>query len=486
MNENTMTLDQNTVFTGNITERPQNADAPRYKTIFAAALITAFLYTLCFKGTNVLAGLSSVLFFNAVGIGGLLVLRFFGRLKKKGGMFILLPIALLSVFNAYYEYSYYNIFNCLAFFVLFTCMMLYCAGIERHPALDSILDCIFNKMFAAVNNTVGSSVNVDGAQLYKVAVGIAVSMPFLAIIGYLLAVGDDAFFDAVTSLMDIDIWSIAWTFIVFTSVFMYACGFLYKFLYNEKRIVFNGVDTDKTIAVSFLTPVNLLFAFFCCAQLRYFFGDTPITEFTTYSRFAREGFFQLLIVTFINFSIILVFTDILKAEARGMLKGSLVMLCVFTLVLIISSFYRMYLYIDAYGYTPLRIEVITFLAAETVLVFTTVYAVLYNKTNILHTFVIAAAAALISLNVTARPEFSLSLNDPEPTDVYVSYTHSELPLLINGYYAAPSDEVRDEIKNIINALYNDEKYTAHNWQSANVQAIYNQSCAERFLTDEND
>ena len=479
MNENTMTLDQNTVFEA----APQSADAPRYKIIFTAALITAFLFTLCFKGADVTAGLSSVIFFNVTAIGGLVVLKLFDRLKKKAGMLILLPIALLSAFNAYYEYSYYNIFNCLAFFVLFTCMMLYCAGIERHPALDSILDCIFNKMLAAASNAVTESVNIDGVQLFKAVIGVAVSMPFIAVIGYLLATGDDAFFDAMSSVLDIDGWSAVWTAIVFVSIFMYACGYLYKFMYNEKRIVFDGVNTDKTIAISFLTPVNLLFAFFCCSQLRYFFGDTPITEFTTYSRFAREGFFQLLIVTFINFSIILVFTDILKAKTKGALKGSLVMLCVFTLVLILSSFYRMYLYINAYGYTPLRIEVISFLAAETVLVFTTVYALLYNKTNILHTFIIAAAATLISLNVTARPEFSLSLNDPKPTDMTVSYTHSELPLLINGYYAAESRADQNEILKKITALYEAEKKSVHNWQSANVQKIYIQSETESFFND---
>ena len=484
MNENNAILEQNTVFTENITEKPQDPDAPKFKIIFTAALIAAFLFTLCFKGADVTAGLSSVIFFNITAIGGVCVLKLFGSLRKKGGLFILLPIALLSAFNAYYEYSYYNVFNCIAFFVLFTCMMLYCAGIEKHPALDSILDSVFNKMLVGTNRAVVSSVKVDGLQLFKVVVGIAVSMPFIAVIGYLLATGDDAFFDAMSSLLDVNGWSIAWTIIVFIAIFMYACGFLYKFLYNEKRIVFDGIDTDKTIAVSFLTPVNLLFAFFCCSQLRYFFGDTPVSEFTTYSRFAREGFFQLLIVTFINFSIILVFTDILKTKTKGLLKGSLVMLCIFTFVLIISSFYRMYLYIDAYGYTPLRIEVISFLAAETVLVFTTVYALLYNRTNILHTFVIAAAAALISLNVTARPEFSLSLNNDKPTDMSVEYTHSELPLLINGYYAAQGYAVQTEIKEKITALYNEEDTSKHNWQSANVQKIYIQSLTESFLNEE--
>ncbi len=471
-------------FAENMTGKAENEYTPKYKIIFASALVSALLFTLCFKGSEVTAGLSSVLFFNIVSVGGLVVLKLFDSLKRKGGMFILLPIALLSGFNAYYEYSYYNIFNCIAFFVLFSCMMLYCADIERHPAFDSLLDCVFNKMFIASAQTCASSVKIDGLQMFKAAIGFAVSMPFLVVIGFLLASGDDAFFDAVSKLTDFDGLSIMWTVSVFLLVFMFACGFLYKFLHKEKRIAFNGIDTDKTIAVSFLTPVNLLFAFFCVAQLRYLVGDTPITEFTTYSRFAREGFFQLLIVTFINFSIILAFTDVLKAKTQGALKNSLALLCVFTLVLILSSFYRMYLYINAYGYTPLRIEVITFLAAETVLVFTTMYAILCNKTNILYTFVIAAAAALISLNVTARPEFSQSLNDDTPTDTVKTYTHSELPLMINGCYAADSDIVRDEMLARIIALYNEEKSSEHNWQSANIQSAAVQKQAEEFLKEE--
>ena len=60
-----------------------------------------------------------------------------------------------------------------AFFVLFTCMMLYCAGIERHPALDSILDCIFNKKGKYKIELFG---NKDGGpKTYNILVYIVIS-----------------------------------------------------------------------------------------------------------------------------------------------------------------------------------------------------------------------------------------------------------------------------------------------------------------------
>ncbi len=462
------------ILTENTAMPVKSEDGFKNRVIFGAAIITAVLFCLCFRGNEVRAGLSSLVFFNAAGIGGLLALKMLGALKNKRGMLIMPVIFALSCFNAYFEYSYYNIFNCIAFFVLFTCMMLKCAGLKT--GLDGLLNCWITDMASAAKDSVLDSVDFDGTQLLKVALGAAISLPFLGIITFLLASADDAFFDSVSGILDMDMYGFIWTVLLFAAVFVFGCGFLHRFTEDEQRIVIGTTNIDRIMGVAFLTPVNLLFLFFCCSQLKYLTGSLPIND--TYSRFAREGFFQLLIVTFINFSIILVFTDIFKTKAKGALKASLAMLCVFTFALIVSSFYRMYLYIGAYGFTPLRIEVVTFLAVESVLVFTTLYAVLKNRTDILNSFIVGAAVALLSLNITARPEFSARLNIEADKIRYSEYTHSSLPLLIDDYYSTSDSETRELILWHINDLYNEN---AENWQSVSIQQQRINAETEEFL-----
>ena len=132
------------ILTENTAMPVKSEDGFKNRVIFGAAIITAVLFCLCFRGNEVRAGLSSLVFFNAAGIGGLLALKMLGALKYKRGMLIMPVIFALSCFNAYFEYSYYNIFNCIAFFVLFTCMMLKCAGLKT--GLDGLLNCWITDM----------------------------------------------------------------------------------------------------------------------------------------------------------------------------------------------------------------------------------------------------------------------------------------------------------------------------------------------------
>ena len=147
-NLNTAEIMNSVAAPGEISGLFQTTEVPdrRHRFIFAAAVITAFLFTLCFKGINVHAGLSSVLFFNAAGIVGLVYLKMLGMLKRKKGIILMAPIFLLSCFNAYFEYSEYNTYNSIAFFVLLTGMLLYCSGIETKLKTDSFFNIFFSAL----------------------------------------------------------------------------------------------------------------------------------------------------------------------------------------------------------------------------------------------------------------------------------------------------------------------------------------------------
>lgn len=55
-----------------------------------------------------------------------------------------------------------------------------------------------------------------------------------------------------------------------------------------------------------MTVLNIIYAIFCFIQISYLFTKMTLPEGFTYAEYARQGFFELMIVTFINFAIILI------------------------------------------------------------------------------------------------------------------------------------------------------------------------------------
>ena len=80
------------------------------------------------------------------------------------------------------------------------------------------------------------------------------------------------------------------------------------------------------------------------------------------------GYFELLFVTIINFSITLYLiykTNLIKENK--LVKYLVLLLISFTILLIFNSYYRMFLYVGKFGFTNLRLQVILFLLMELLL-----------------------------------------------------------------------------------------------------------------------
>lgn len=131
----------------------------------------------------------------------------------------------------------------------------------------------------------------------------------------------------------------------------------------------NNKKIDDIMAIIIITIIDIIFVLFLISELSRLtnnFLQVPVQY--TYSSYAREGFFQLLVVTTINFNIImyLLYKTPLIKENHVIKKLILLLIC-FSIFLIFNSYYRMFLYIFNYGYTVLRLQVILFLAMEMIL-----------------------------------------------------------------------------------------------------------------------
>ena len=110
----------------------------------------------------------------------------------------------------------------------------------------------------------------------------------------------------------------------------------------------------------------MVYAVFTVIQFKYLFGGESfiLPSSYTFAEYARRGFFELVVVAVINFVIILITVSFIRREnskVHAVNKGLLSFLVGFTFVMLISAFYRMLVYEQAYGFTYSRIFVQAFM-----------------------------------------------------------------------------------------------------------------------------
>ena len=213
--------------------------------------------------------------------------------------------------------------------------------------------------------------------------GIIVGIVFSIVILLLLMSADDYFNKFVSKAfisINFDFSKIMQFVIFFIIIFSIGVN-----LIRNRYIVMKENKTrkiDHTIIISMLSVINLVFVLFLISEVSKLCGNfLQIPKGYIYSSYAREGFFQLLFVTIINFSIILYLiykTNVIKENK--VIRNLVLILIAFSVLLIFNSYYRMFLYIGKYGFTNLRLQVILFLFMELIL-FGIIIKKIINKVN---------------------------------------------------------------------------------------------------------
>ncbi|WP_431948493.1 DUF4153 domain-containing protein [Actinacidiphila sp. bgisy167] len=112
-----------------------------------------------------------------------------------------------------------------------------------------------------------------------------------------------------------------------------------------------------------LVVLAALFAAFNAVQLAVLFGGYEkvlATTGLTYAEYARQGFWQLLVVTLLTVVVIGLASRWAPRDTdrdRVLVRSVLGTICVLALIVVASALRRMDLYVDAYGLTRLRISV---------------------------------------------------------------------------------------------------------------------------------
>lgn len=132
-------------------------------------------------------------------------------------------------------------------------------------------------------------------------------------------------------------------------------------------------------------------------------------------------------VSFINFGILFVINMNKEIKAKKYTKFMSLLMILFTVVIILSAFYRMNLYQEVYGYTYLRIFVYFALITELLLVVPIIIYVLGKNIDIVKTSIIIVTTMYVILNfinidkIIANKNIDKYFEDPQNSHFDLNY-----------------------------------------------------------------
>ena len=136
--------------------------------------------------------------------------------------------------------------------------------------------------------------------------------------------------------------------------------------------------------------------------------STGLPSYVTYAEYARGGFWELLFVSIINFIVILLCMYLFRENVA--LKVILTIMCGCTFVMIISSAYRMKMYINEYNLTFLRILVLWFLIVLALIMIGMVISIYGKKFSLFRYIIVVVSVMYIGFSF-ARPDVIIARYD---------------------------------------------------------------------------
>ncbi len=161
-----------------------------------------------------------------------------------------------------------------------------------------------------------------------------------------------------------------------------------------------------------LIVIDAVVGLFVGLQVAYLFGgqNTLIAAGMTYSDYARRGFFELVAAACLAGAVVVVLEATVARRSRPYLVALLGLL-VLTAVVLVSAALRLRLYQDAYGWTELRLYVLTtILSLAAALVLMTGLALAERMRWLGHGLAVIGVVALVALNVLAPSAFVAARN----------------------------------------------------------------------------
>ena len=352
------------------------AEKIEYKRLFLICSIYAIFYTFCLYKNG--EGITFPLFIAGTAAVYLYYLKLMGKVLKPFSKFYFVSIGLMAVDVCITANAFMIFFDKAFIFLLFFMLFMHniyddrtwdfgrylkalvknintLPGFLRFPFFD-ISDMKQSKEFAKDGDSEISG-NGERPAVYYVFMGLLISVPLLCIILPLLISSDVMFSDFMDKLFSFSWdWDVIGVLIMIVAVFFLSYAMVYRLSiripFLQKPVMDKRVQSP-IIAITVNIVLLAIYMTYCMIQIIYLFlrkGNLPGDY--TYTRYAHEGFFQLVFVCLINIVLVLVCRK--HSRDSKVLKIVLCLISGCTYIMIASSAYRMYLYIAGYKLTYLR------------------------------------------------------------------------------------------------------------------------------------
>lgn len=257
--------------------------------------------------------------------------------------------------------------------------------------------------------------------LRQVFFGIVIAIPLLFIIIRLLMSADDMFRDLMLKVFflrfEFSVIDIGFrTGIVLVAALFFFCVFQVLGRQTKRELEIKEAPGRKNMAgvmaATILTLLNIVYLLFIAVQFSYFFND-GLLEGYTYADYARKGFFELLVVTLINWTILLSFIKRVKSEKKGIkifVKCLYSVLIIESGILLLSAYQRLSLYEEMYGYTIDRLLAHSFMLFLIIIFAYTLIRVWLENLSLLHFYLISGFLFYTILNVINLEEIIVENN----------------------------------------------------------------------------
>lgn len=348
-------------------------------------------------------GISVILFMIPLLLLILCIFKKKNLIKDKKGLLFMIPILLLSISYSIYESSLFYILNILVIPILFLLMYIYTIKPSRDilqvlPEMGYLLFepiAQIGNYYKSVKDSFNKSKGISN-KTKKNLKSLLIIIPIVVVILALLMSADSIFKGLFSGLIDITnklelLNNILGKIVIFIVVFTYLGATLLTLIekyIDSKRVESKPIIKDANTIKILMVILNVIYVVFDFIQIKDLMLKNVSSGFD-YATYARQGFFELLAVSIINISIILLSknykTNDKKENKFININGILMVLL--TIVIIISSFMRMNLYESVYGYTMLRLLVYVSLITEAILMIPTIIYIVNPKVSILKYYI---------------------------------------------------------------------------------------------------
>lgn len=359
-----------------------------------------------FIGAGLLSIWQSILFWNQrVGISALLfvipliiltIKIFQEKVQNKKALLISIPIILLSSTYFIFNNELFRMLNAIIIPILYVMMLIFAnSKIELKQIIYKMILIIIEPLneFGEVLKQIKQKCNIktkEKTNRPNIVKALIITGLIVLVVICLLASADEGFgkifVDILKWFIGISIPSLVFRVVFAIFVFFYLSSFFINMLskYNVLK-EFEGEENTKTkesyTIRMILTVLNIVYLLFCIVVIKGLFNTKDII----YSQYARQGFFQLMIVSLINLVVILKATNknLEEDEKQKKYKKTMCLIMIgFTFVIIILSLVRMAMYQHQYGYTRLRVLVDFTLITEIILLIPTALYIIKEKINL--------------------------------------------------------------------------------------------------------